>query len=822
MGALMNKSRHVYTCIVSFIVTTFITILAFANVGIYPGSVNTILIYDMKAQLISFYGYLSHGGPGFDSLFYSMTGALGGGFFGTAALYISPFDLIYSFVPLGSLPDAVYILTVLKIGLSSAFMSVFLNKRNGSIDILPVVVLSCCYGLMSYDFMYSMSPMWLDLVMFLPLLALFLEKIIDGHKSIPFILLLSFCIISDYYISYMVVISLGLYFLFRFVETGHSAKDFFRRIVLFAFHGVISVGISAFVLIPVIMDFGRGKLIEAENGQKVVFIKNTLMAVLRNFAPMRYTSLDDVVPPNIFCGSFVLVFAIIWFILCKKNIKARIAGLLVLAIYFISFIFGPADRIWHGFRNPIGFSFRYAFTFVFFLICFAARGLEEIRELRLRISDSLIRLLIFVFSLYTFFELYLNGSFILSRHAVEKYYTNREEYNRYCDVMDGLLALAEEDGSYTYSRICKNFKYSNYDGALFGYDGIERFSSSYNYPVSRFLADLGIGSSFHTTSDYGMNPVVGSLLDVGYMISWHRDYSDYYDLIGEYRGYTIYRNPDCLPLAFGVDKSGPDYVPFTGNVFENINTVFDELTEPKCGGRVFVEQDYVLAERSPDRYLGNTTIDSNDYVFTCDDSGNYWFYSENLDIYAKETRSEWVKRITSAIDAYADYYLNGEKTPLFRNVEFSFLNDLGFLEAGTENVLTLDSSICEIGDTFIYRYDEEAFHDDVNALKGRAYEIVSIDASGIKLKGVSDTDSYVLVTIPYEDGYRIYVDGIRTGYTSYRNALLMFEVSAGEHQIEIRYIPPGLIPGIVISILSCLLLLTMVIIHKIKRSNADE
>ena len=41
-----------------------------------------------------------------------------------------------------------------------------------------------------------MSPMWLDLVMFLPLLALFLEKVLQGKKSLPFILLTAFSIIS--------------------------------------------------------------------------------------------------------------------------------------------------------------------------------------------------------------------------------------------------------------------------------------------------------------------------------------------------------------------------------------------------------------------------------------------------------------------------------------------------------------------------------------------------------------------------------------------------------------------------------------------------
>ena len=821
MGVPMNKKpRDLFICITSFLLTVSVAVLAFANVGIYPGSVNTILTYDMKQQLIALYGYLSVGGPGFDSLFYSMTGALGGGFFGTAALYISPFDLVYTFIPLQYLPDAVYVMTILKIGFSAAFLSLFLINSKRNIGNLPVVVISCCYGLMSYDFMYSMSPMWLDLVMFLPLLALLLEKIIEGSESIPFILLMSFCIISDYYISYMVVITITLYFVFRIVETGCSVRECISRLFCFAIHGLLSAGLSAFILIPVILDFGRGKLIESSNGQKSVFIKNSVIAILKNFAPMKYGSLDDVCPPNIFCGSIVLVFALIWFLAGKKNIKSRITGLLILVIYFISFVFGPVDRIWHGFRNPIGFSFRYAFTFVFFMICFAARGFERVNEFKTQKNESLIRLVVVVFSIYTFFELFLNGSFILSKHAVEKYYSNSEEYTRYCDVMNGLKSLADNDPAIGYCRICKNFRFSNYDGALFGYDGIERFSSSYNYPVSKFLSDLGLGSSFHTTSEFGINPVVGSLFDVGYILSWYKDFSDYYELIGEYRGYEIYRNNDCLPLAFCIDLKANGATEFTENKFENINIAFDELGITGEGENVFEKQDYVMTVREPEAYLGNATIASRDYVFNCNADGHYWFYSENVDIYGSESRAEWKERITEVTDAYADYYINGVKTPLFRNVEFSFLNDLGYMEGGSANTLTLDSSISEIGDTYIYRYNEGLFKRVVVDLRNNAFDVESIDGSGIKLKGMSSADSYVLITLPYEDGYKVYVDGVRTDYESYRNALMLVEVSAGEHVIEIRYLPPGLIAGIVVSLISIFALLMLYIVLRKKNGSA--
>ncbi|MBP5762989.1 MAG: hypothetical protein J6W48_08460, partial [Lachnospiraceae bacterium] len=42
-------------------------------------------------------------------------------------------------------------------------------------------------------------------------------------------------------------------------------------------------------------------------------------------------------------------------------------------------------------------------------------------------------------------------------------------------------------------------------------------------------------------------------------------------------------------------------------------------------------------------------------------------------------------------------------------------------------------------------------------------------------------------------------------YTSYRDALMLVRVGAGEHEITVRYVSPGLIPGIIISVLSVIL-----------------
>lgn len=814
-----NNSKNFIVYVLSFIIPIIITFGAYFALEIYPGGSGILLLYDMKSQLLALYGYLSNGGNGFDSIFHNMSGGLGGGFFGTFALYLSPFDLVYTLVPTQYLPDAIYAMTLLRIGFSGLFCSVFIKKSNiekASDSNALCVTLSCCYALMSYVFMYAMSPMWLDFVMLLPLLALSCEKIVDGKFGTSFVLLLSFCIISDYYIAYMVVIAITMYFVYRLIEGGNDFKQCLKRFYIFALSGILSAGLAALLILPVLLDFQRGKFSEDNSGQSRILFKNSLFDVLGAFKPSSYSTLDYYASPNIFCGSIVLILVLIWLLLGKKHIKERIASFLILVIYFLSFIIAPLDRIWHGFRDPVGFPVRYAFTFVFFMICFALRGYRTLAGFERKEYKSLFSLIFTLFIGYTYIEMYINGSYILSRLAIEDRFSNRDEYVRTVDSVETVLDYEREINTFDYSRTSKNFNYSRFDGALFGYDGIERFSSSYNYALSEFLKDIGFGTSRHTISDRGITPPVASLLDVGYFMSWHNDISDYYDYAGEYRGYGLYINNNRLPLMFATGIENPDdYDEFGEIPFDNINTVFSDITGID-DVRIFDRQDYTEVFRDPADYYEDNTLGFADYVLSPEEDGYYWFYSEY--VYPDESRYKTNPKNGefNTVYPYAEYFINGLKIGTYRNDEFSYCNDLGLFNAGENYLVSLDASIAEIGTTHFYKYNKEFAESVLTDLRYGGFTVNSINRSGITASGYVDEDSYILVTLPYEDGYRIYIDGNKTDYTSYRNSLMLVRVPQGQHEVVIKYIPPGFTLGLTISILSLLILIVIVLKNKKK------
>ena len=787
-----KKKTNKIIYFLAFVIPPLIMGTAFFSLGIYPGSKNLVVTYDLRALFMSLYGYISNSGPGFDSFLYSMSGCLGGGFYGTTVLCLSPFDFVFSFIPVRYIPDAIYFLILFKVGLCGLSFFLFeMRSRKFELSECAALIFSCCYALMSYNFMYYLAPMWYDVIILLPLLALLLETVCEGKKSLYFILLMSFCIIDDYYIAFMAAVTLALYFIFILSEMELSLHESIKRFCSFAVHGILSGGIAALVLVPVVMDFTRGKLSETAEIIPGSFIKNSLIDVLNSFKPLSYSGLGFNASPNIFCGSVCLFLALCFFVLGKKHIRSRIIAGAIVVFYFLSFMIGPLDNMWHGFRQPNNFSVRYSFGFCFILICLAIRGFTRLKGFKNKISDRMAVVLNTIVFIYVLLELFVNGSYILAKIGTECGYGLRKEYYKYCDVADELIPYEELNDVERFGRLMTNYKYSSYDGALFGYDGLSRFSSSYNNRLSDFIRFLGIGSIYQTTTEFGLTPPVFGLFGGRYYVSYWIDQSDYYDTVKRYETYTLYENPYPISLAFEKNKFIVSEKEFSDDPFANINTLYSELVgdESYFEHPVFIKQD-ILNIRQSDIELPEGIRASSYYKFTTAESGHYFFFGEYIvDEYIGSNEST----------THRECYIDGVDVGSYGNRKYSLCKDLGYLEKGEEHILRVDSSNEEIGEVFLYCYNSGAYSDIAASING--FELKNIGRKGITVAGSVDEESEILVTLPYEAGYRVIVDGKKTEYGSYREMFITIPVSEGKHEIFISYFPPGLAIGCIITLI---------------------
>ena len=114
----------------------------------------------------------------------------------------------------------------------------------------------------------------------------------------------------------------------------------------------------------------------------------------------------------------------------------------------------------------------------------------------------------------------------------------------------------------------------------------------------------------------------------------------------------------------------------------------------------------------------------------------------------------------------------------------------------------------DISDVEVYTID----YIDIKNINDTHDEFIIDDATGDIIKGHINVkqDGYFSLSIPYDKGYNIYVDGKKTAYELVDKSFIGFKINSGEHNIELKYTAPWLKLGKIVSVTGiCLLLITM-------------
>ena len=97
---------------------------------------------------------------------------------------------------------------------------------------------------------------------------------------------------------------------------------------------------------------------------------------------------------------------------------------------------------------------------------------------------------------------------------------------------------------------------------------------------------------------------------------------------------------------------------------------------------------------------------------------------------------------------------------------------------------------------------------------------MGLDLSGSRFAGSFTTgegDSLLVLTLPYDDAWRVTLDGAPVLPTEVQGCLMAIPVTAGSHTLQMRYIPAGLIPGAVISAAAAAACVTAALLQRRKR-----
>ena len=194
-----RKARsRLWVGLLCFFLPAVIFLTICAAMGFAPFGDSSILIFDLSDQYVEFLCALKHG-----DVFFSWNTALGGSYIGTFSYYVSsPFSLLSLLCPDEKMPIAVVFIIALKLACAGFTFSLLLRRRTGRYD-LTTAAFALCYALMSYNMAYAMSFMWLDGVLWLPVLLIGVEDLAQGRRSWTLLFGLVVSFLSSWYISYM-------------------------------------------------------------------------------------------------------------------------------------------------------------------------------------------------------------------------------------------------------------------------------------------------------------------------------------------------------------------------------------------------------------------------------------------------------------------------------------------------------------------------------------------------------------------------------------------------------------------------------------------
>ncbi|MGB9343614.1 YfhO family protein, partial [Trichococcus sp.] len=329
----------------SFLLPLFVMMVIYATMGVYPFGNSTLLTVDLGQQYVDFFSYYRTtllSDP--SAIFFSFTKAFGGEMLGLWAYYLmSPFNLIFLFFPQSQLPLAVTILILMKVSASGlTFAHLLISRFEGKGLLVPSFALS--YALMGYVIVNQLNVMWLDGLVFLPLIILGLEKLLSGESGLSYSLFLGVMLISNYYIGFMVCVFLVFYYVFAFSRQEvvgldnlkAQLKHFFTQSARFIGYSLLGAGFAAALLLPTFYSLLGSKASYANKLIDWSFAYDPFEVVSKFYIGAFNFDQMPSGHPNLFIGTVALTAYIYYFFHPAFSKKERFTSFALTTLFFLA------------------------------------------------------------------------------------------------------------------------------------------------------------------------------------------------------------------------------------------------------------------------------------------------------------------------------------------------------------------------------------------------------------------------------------------------------------------------------------------------------
>ncbi len=843
MNAISKTFKKYYPLFLPSLLTLAVLLYVFKSYNMYPFGQGSIAWCDMNQQgiplLMDFKDMLS----GKDNLLFSISNAGGMNFWGVFCFFLSsPFSLLSVFVPKEEIIYFVNIMVILKLTLCSFTAAIYFRFCKKTTGAAITVSLSLMYALCGYGMLFYQNIMWLDVMYLFPVLMIGLEKLTKERKSILFIISLSAITIMNFYLCYMVVMFILLYMTIFLI--GERQSEYRREVcVKFLYGSVLAAIMTAVIWLP--------SLIQVMSSGRLSSVSDTINSA-------SFLSHYETVLPLLFCTGFIFVVLLMQMLSREKKTKEHRRHLLLFLLTLIPFFIEPVNIMWHT-GNYMSFPARYGFITIFIgLICcadFLKDTGENNSEIKLKIQyvliplsfaliygyyfisqklvgkdfetltnytatlwgnkeslDGLARLFVLGMVCYLIILLLYRKRLIIKQvfaimlvtlccvegmNSIRLYMVSPAVNNpkRTTDFVS-LSEMSDKIQDDDFYRVKTDFKAADYNmtGAL-GYPSVSHYTSLTGHDFMVMQRIFGYSTVWMKSGSTGGTELTNALYCIRYNITEDKATDDTVYTNGKYSINSI-----SPYLSLGVlcssDFSGDADIPdgmtraeIQQYLFENIFDTDKELIakydydKTKSTGIAYSNNKYQLANAAKVRYD----------IFV---SGRQSLYADCYDRFSNSLSEDYFEGLSVKVNGRTikSKYPEADANGLLKLGEYE-------KEKITVEITSNKKISC---------YSFGVFGLDLDLLSETIDKTSCADLryNGSKIIGNVRTDStkICLLSIPYNDGLIVRVNGNRVPVKRSLSDLTAFELPAGESSIEIHLIPKGFIAGIIITVIGIALL----------------
>ncbi len=433
---------------VAALIPAVIFFLIYLARGLYPFGDGTVLVLDLNGQYVYFFEALRNKVLEGGSLLYSWSRALGGEFLGMYAYYIaSPLSYLICLFPKERTQEFLLLMFMIKAALCGTTMGFYLHKHSERFNKTSIIAFSVMYAMSAYCVVHQNNTMWIDAVMWLPLVAYGVEQIISRGKYKMFTFFLALTLASNFYIGYMVCIFVLLYFFFyHFAFKENNANNpclekghFVKSLVRIGFFSLLAIGMAAVIVLGAYYSLQMGKNEFTDPSWDIALRNVDFFDMMFKMLPSSYDTVRIDGLPFIYCGLLAAILAPLYFCCAKFSTREKVVCGIFLAVFALSFMVNVIDLVWHGFQKPQWLNNRYSFMFCFFVLTLAFKAFENIEHVgKQSIACVTAFIVLFVSVLQSFAAAYKDKLVELS------YGPNEEDFlvHPYATVVLTLVCLA--------------------------------------------------------------------------------------------------------------------------------------------------------------------------------------------------------------------------------------------------------------------------------------------------------------------------------------------------------------------------------------------